>query len=133
MRVFVNVLLASAVLLPAAGCGSQGDEIPELGQVIGQVTLDGRPLAAASVRFESEGQGGLSTGLTDESGMYELYYTQDVKGAPVGRHTVRVEKYPEPEREAEVVLIPAKYSSQSILTAEIEPGGNRCDFELTTH
>lgn len=63
-------LLAFAVVL--AGC-TQGSSI-KTEYVEGVVTLDGKPVAGATVMFVpvTEGQGMSATGYTDENGVYTL-------------------------------------------------------------
>ena len=62
---------------------------------------------------------------TNASGEYELWYTNEVKGAAVGKHTVRIEKIQDPEQEGgePPVVIPDRYSTDSNLTAEVKAGG----------
>src|SRR5262245_46077525 len=76
-------------LLP--GCGRT-----QFAPVSGVVRLNGQPLVGASVSFEpilgdktTYGPG--SHGLTDANGQYKLRVsTQDIHGAMVGKHTVRI-------------------------------------------
>ncbi len=92
--------------------------------------MGGEPLEGATVVFEPS-EGRPSNGKTDGSGNYELIYTKDAMGASVGRHTVRIMMEPDPDNaEAELTEIPAKYNTNSELTAEVEPGENTFDFDL---
>lgn len=130
-RIGLALLVAVAlVILP--GCGP-GQDVPELGEVTGTVTLDGKPLANAQVRFEPE-SAALSIGLTDGNGQYELSYVNDAKGAAIGKHVVRIEWFPDPDEPAqEAVLVPARYNTESTLTAEVKAGKNEnVNFELTS-
>ncbi len=76
---FRSPLVASAVIalggLLLAGCGPSSD-VPKLAPVHGVVTMDGKPLANATVRFIPE-SGRPSVGVTDEQGRYELNYTDE--------------------------------------------------------
>lgn len=121
----LHVLVAIAAL--AAGCSAP--ERPPLGAVAGTVTLDGRPLADAVVLFTPDGPGRTSRGQTDPAGRYRLAYLRDIAGANVGRHTVRISTATEDNGGREA--LPARYHRSSTLTAEVQPGDNTLDFELT--
>src|SRR5688572_29811168 len=84
-----RVMPAFAIVLLISGCGSGGSDAPELGAVSGTVTLNGQPLAGATVTFQPE-QGRASSGVTDASGRYQLQYTADTSGAKVGKHAVTI-------------------------------------------
>ena len=126
-------ILTSAVLLGLCtlfGCGG-----PQFGLVSGQVTLDGKQLPDVAVRFEDEG-GSATIARTDKSGHYELRYTVDQIGAPVGKHKVTIFT-PAPVSEgtgerAKAEIVPAKYNTKSTLTQEIKSGRQACNFELTS-
>ncbi len=131
----VVVGLFLVVALPMySGCGGHEGNLPPLGQVTGTVTLDGRPLAGASVRFEPQTQAAMSNGMTDERGVYSLWYTNTVKGAAVGKHTVRIETPPNPDPATGAMpdQLPSKYNSQSTLTADVKAGQNTLDFAVTS-
>ena len=74
----LSVGLVSCALLAVtlAGCPTGGREVPDLVPVSGTVTLDGEPLAGASLMF-----GGVAYGDTDASGRYELTYMGQEKGS----------------------------------------------------
>jgi hypothetical protein len=119
-----------SVVCTLLGCGG-----PQFGNVSGQVTLDGKPLPDIAVRFEDEG-GSATIARTDKSGHYELRYTVDQPGAPVGKHKVTIFT-PAPISEgtgerAPAEIVPAKYNVKSTLTQEIKRGSQTCNFELTS-
>lgn len=116
--------LLPVLLLVALGC-RPGDR-PELGQVRGTVTLDGKPLAGVIVRF-FPATGRAATATTGSDGRYELVYTYGVEGAKVGPSTV---SFAWPDGEAGSAPIPDKYGAQSELTVEVQPGDNTFDFAL---
>jgi len=118
------VLFLSASVLGLTGC-SRGNR-PELGFVQGTVTLDGKPLAGVIVIFQPE-EGRPAVAKTDAQGNYVLTYVHGVKGAKVG---VNVVSLTWPDGDPGRVPIPAKYGAQSTLTAEVQPGDNRFDFDL---
>lgn len=112
------------------GCGG-----PQFGQVSGLVTMDGKPLPDIAVRFEDEG-GSAAIARTDQTGRYELRYTVDQIGAPVGKHKVTIFT-PAPVSEgtgerAKAEIVPAKYNAKSTLTQEVKAGKQTCNFELTS-
>ena len=93
----VLVLVGSLAFWPMAGCG--GEPLPEFGQVSGIVRVRGKPVSKLSVRFLPEPTGDKETpasasGITDESGKYELKYYfkgQEGPGAAVGLNRVVIE------------------------------------------
>ncbi len=118
-----------AACLVAGGCSKSGDR-PDLGEVTGVVTLDGEPLANASISFTEPGFRS-SVGKTDSEGRYELIYIRDIKGAAVGTHTVRIKCFAEPGQH--VKQVPRKYNDESELTQEVKPGQNVINFNLKSN
>jgi hypothetical protein len=114
-----------ALAIFASGCGGAGGDLPELVPVTGQVTKGGQPVEGASVTFTPE-KGGLSGGMTDAEGRFELYYTVDHKGAVIGKHVVKVSKM---EGEAGDETIPAEFNENSTLTKEVTKEGPN-DFKI---
>jgi hypothetical protein len=114
---------------------SGGRGLPELGDVSGVVTLDGKPLAGATVTFvpqiedeEAASHVAPSSGMTDASGRYSLMYVKDVEGAAVGTHIVMISA-PKPNG---AESLPRRYNSASELGFEVKPGSNDAPFELTS-
>lgn len=110
--------------------GCSGSKQPPLGTVEGFVTLDGKPLATAAVLFTPEGRGRTSIGITDADGRYSLTYLRDIKGADLGRHTVRITTATDDNGGKE--RLPRRYHAKSTLSASVEPGSNQHDFTLTS-
>lgn len=137
-----------AVLLTWTGCGQDRDPtLPDLVPVSGAVSLDGNPLANASVYFKPVGttMGTGSTAITDEAGKYRLSTLHDGVGAPVGEYQVVITKVVMPdgsEFPKDAVLDPMStphknllspiYSDpdKSKLTAQVPAGGGTIDFPL---
>jgi hypothetical protein len=135
--------LLGCALVCAAGCGG-----PRLATVTGKVTLDGTPLAGATVSFYPIGQPAdpadavASTGTTDDNGEYSLETTKDQRGAVVGTHRVSISLVNaqvgdnderRPRRRGRQPLgdkVPARYNDKTELTFEVKPGSNRADWEL---
>ena len=114
-----------------SGCGGSGIA---LAPVRGRVTLDGRPVANAWVKFQpSKGRG--SEARTNHDGVFELEYTAERRGALLGAHKVEVgtregnDALGNPINRPE--LIPARYNTESTLLASVVSGENVVDLELT--
>ncbi|QDT66993.1 peptidase associated/transthyretin-like domain-containing protein [Calycomorphotria hydatis] len=127
-----------AFSLSLTGCNSAPSDLPEIAQVSGTVTLDGEPLPYATLMFQPS-SGRPSVGVTDQSGNYSLAYNSDYQGAKVGPHTIKITTFQEfddpdnPEKPARPELLPAKYHTETELTAEINQGKNTVDFELSSN
>lgn len=123
------------------GCYSSVGDRPELGEVTGVVTLDGRPLPNANVMFHpnSEEGGRRSIGVTDESGRYELMYMQGadtVYGAKLGDHIVAIstQRDEDDPKGGSKESVSNRYRGRdSELKATVKKGRNDdVNFELTS-
>lgn len=125
-------VLRTSCFLLLVGCG--GPDHPEVGRVDGVVTLDGQPLAEATVMFQpTEGRASIAT--TDSAGKYSLTYLDGVPGAKLGAHKVIIRtEIPGEDGQPPIAKekLPKKYHEQTELTAEVKPGSNKLDFELTS-
>ena len=75
-RQFVLMLFVTAFAGSALGCGSE----ETFHGVTGRVTLDGEPLAGASVVFLPEtADSKVLVGLTDDTGLYTLSWTGEAR------------------------------------------------------
>lgn len=123
-------LVALVVLFAAVvGCQQVG---PELGTVTGTVTMDGQPLEGATIAFHPA-TGRASIGSTDSQGKYELGFTMNEKGALLGKHTVRITVTRDDEGEEgeeTPAELPARFNTESELTADVAAGENVIDFAL---
>ncbi len=130
-RQFWHVCLFLVFLLPCACTPSAPTE--DTYPVSGSVTLDGAPLAEGKIRF-----------LTAETGALDVLDIQGGKfegQAKAGNRRVEISAFregepmapfpgaePEPTR---VDYIPARYNTESELTANVTPEGpNQFDYEL---
>ena len=137
----------SVLLLSLPGCGGLGDQ-PELGQVSGKITLDGKPLSGVAVVFQPD-NGRPAHGTTNAEGEYELTYIRNTRGTKVGLNRVEIAPSEEGEDEGESddeadgdgpqakqpvnsrkPKIPTRYNTRSELKADVKPGKNTFDFEL---
>jgi len=115
-----------------AGCGG-----PNAAKVAGRVTLDGQPLANATVTFHPVGKAGaIAYGTTDADGRYELATGSDA-GLTPGEYnatvlaTVEVAPAGALAETTFKTISPAKYAdaTRSGLTFTVKRGSN--DFPLT--
>jgi hypothetical protein len=128
MSPFANRPLQLGLLVVVlAGCGRAG---PEVAPVSGRVTLDGRPLESADLMFQVEGKSP-GVGRTDQDGRYELMYKRGVAGTPIGSNRVAITV--SSELVSNPPPIPARYNTETELTAEVQPGeDNVFNFDLTS-
>ena len=118
-----------AVLL-AAGCGGGG---VELGDVSGRVTLDGKPLPNALVRFQPEKGGRSAQGITDADGRYKLNYSARDTGALAGKSKVLITTGSLEDSSRRSEKVPKKYNDETELTAEVTSGDNAINFDLRSN
>ncbi len=130
-------------LIFSIGCG--GGDGPELGYVSGKVTLDGQPLAGATVTIQPD-KGAPAIGHVGKDGSYEMEFKVDKPGAPVGTSKILVTlPFEEPmmnenmgpeemakatEKAAAKTGIPRKWRDGTS-TITVAPGSNTFDIEMT--
>ncbi len=130
------VLGACVLALACLGCGESG---PEIAPVEGTITLDGKPLANASVVFVPE-NGRPAGGTTNSAGKYVLTFSEGREGAMPGKNKVRISTARDPSETPEGEPIPAapetipmRYNAQTELEFPVEPGKkNIANFNLTS-
>ena len=130
------------LVLVLPGCAPSGiPEGPAPVPVEGTVTLDGQPLAGASLMF-----GQSAFGETDANGHYELSAAGGKKGCPPGEYQVVIEKWVMPDgspyKSADMSPmdagakqeLPAKYTNMETteLKATVPAEGGTFPFELTS-
>jgi len=123
------IVLASA----AAGCGGG----PEIASVKGRVTMDGKPLANATVVFVPE-NGRPAGATTDADGYYVLNFSRGRRGAIPGKNMVRFTTLRDatPGEDGKSIpgspeTIPPKYNAESTLEFMVEPNKNNiANFDL---
>jgi hypothetical protein len=126
--------LIVAMTLLMAGCGKGG---PEIAHVSGRVTMDGKPLAKATVVFVPE-NGRPAGAETDADGRYVLNFGSGRRGAIPGKNTIRIMTMKDAGQDADgksipgsPEMVPAEYNSESTLTFTVEPNKrNVADFDL---
>lgn len=121
------------------GCGPRG-----VGATAsGILKIDGKPAPAGiRVDFQPDGpKGSPSTGITDEKGRYELWFTPGNKGVMPGGGRVMIQlprttgpdgplHVPESLKKMRISAIFA--GQQSPLTRTVNPGHNTIDIEIDT-
>jgi len=131
-----------------AGCfGASEPPIPETELVFGTVTLNGEPLPNAMVMFFPSGdtKGIECSGITNESGRFELQHPRGPVGAPAGTYKVVVSHLVDgqgkpivpnpnipPADMGAVEALPPKYSSldETVLSAQIPAAEGDVKLEL---
>jgi hypothetical protein len=137
---FVSLNMAALLALLGAGCQSGVSTAP----VKGTVTLDDKPLANGTCRFEALGLPSAS-GKVVNGQIVEVTTFRPNDGAPVGSHKVAIWALKEapntstPKQDdftfmTGTSLIPANYNNPdtSGLTAVIKPGLNTLEFKLVS-
>jgi hypothetical protein len=137
-----RALLPGLVALAVNGCTSK----PQLAEVSGIVTLDGKPATRVLVEFvPDQAKGGSqlrSTGETDQEGRFQLLCDDQRNGAAVGAYRVLVrdlladdDKF---ERGSRAVVrpsrIPDRYGSaiNTPLRADVKAGPQTITLEVTS-
>lgn len=117
------------------GCGSGG---PDLYKVGGKVTMDGKPLAHAEVRFLPVPKGTEavrpSSAITDENGNYTLEYSTKRSGARPGDYQVFIstKRKAMPEVPAVAESVPDIYNTKTRLQADIDKTKRTFNFDLVS-
>jgi len=139
-------LVTAWLMLPSAGCGGGGERF-ERAEVSGTITFGGQPLREGHITFLPMGD---TRGPSSTAKIIDGHYAMAEDGPVVGRHRVEIraprktgKKVPDlrpenrenPDRpmiDQVVESIPVEYNTQSTLTAEIRPGKNEQNFDLTS-
>lgn len=120
-----------------AGCGSD-----KTAPVSGRITVNGNPLANASVTFapigskDNQEPGPSSAAITDADGRYSLRLIgQEGKGAMIGKHKVRIALQEEldttTDEPVKLKQLPLHYNGQTKLEFDVPAGGTEsANFDL---
>ncbi len=129
------LLLAACVMLGPMGFTGCGKGRPTTIPVTGTVTLDGKPIAGATVMLQPQGPGKPAVGVTDDQGRFSLYTFEPGDGALPGTYLVTVRKVEvtgfladdqglsgpvSPEGIKETWIIPKKYSDAQAFGRQVE-------------
>ncbi|MBI1249681.1 carboxypeptidase regulatory-like domain-containing protein [bacterium] len=144
-RFIFTIALLGGIVFSLSGCGgpSINYDSVQLLPVSGTVTLDGEPLAGATVQFQDEKTFTFSFGYTDEAGNYKLQFDSQMAGCIPGEKSVRItttgpigegEGYEAGESEVpgggKKERLPARYNKKSELRAHVTPEQVVFDFDL---
>jgi hypothetical protein len=138
-------LLVGLVLLSALGCGAGKRIVP----VSGTVTLNGKPLAKATVSFQPIAPPGTmdagvgSQAKTNDQGEFTLTTATGQNGAVVGKHRIIITLLSEQVGDSDARpprggwpmadQVPKRYNSESQETFDVPAGGTKkADFALTS-
>ncbi len=123
----VVALACLAAVTILAGCGN-----PNLADVRGVVTLDGKPLPDAFVKFIPVTEGAASYGKTEADGSYRMKFTDDEYGAFIGSNHVSIGTGDVKADNSGSIpeVVPNVYNTRTTLLAEVTKGRNTFDFEL---
>lgn len=140
MRFSLLVLcLPFAILLAAiSGCGGGNDN---RAIVVGDITLDGKPLEQGAIKFTPlPGTSGAVTGTEIKDGHYQL---KPETGAAIGPNRVEITAMrksgklvasplgpPGSTVELEVSAVAPRFNTSSTLKLDVKPGENRADFAV---
>lgn len=121
-------LLLCVLFTSLLGCSQVNDG---LGQVHGNVTLNGEPYEGVSLSFRPKEGGRPGSAITDAQGNYVVYFTTTASGAPLGKHDVVVSKmeFRDDDSGVGIELIPKDFRSY---TFEVKPDvTNQFDIDIT--
>lgn len=82
----MRLAIFSLLVIAFVGCGSSSGTVP----VKGRVTLDGEPLANASISFIPQGEGRQATGTSDANGEFTMSTIDPKDGALPGTYKVAI-------------------------------------------
>lgn len=121
-----------------AGCGDPN--MPPVGEVHGQVTLNGQPVADCQVEFVPLAGGRSSSAMTDNNGQYVLKYKGNAEGALLGKHRVRLvtargatrDDHGRVTKPGIKEKLPKEYNEETTQEVEVTDGDNPIDFTIVT-
>jgi hypothetical protein len=121
------VAICLAGLLVCGGCGRK-----EMFAVSGKVTFDGEPVSNGEIQFLPPiGEKGAPVAGRVENGQYHLLSKAGPKRVSIRAARVMGTAVPNAMGAAFVDYIPAKFNSESTLTAEVQPSDdNQFNFDL---
>ena len=127
----LSSLFMMLLVATAAGCGPSR---PALLPAEGVVTLDGKPLAEASVIFQPTAGGRPAAGVTDAEGRFKLGTFSPRDGAVPGAHVVTVARSEGTSPSDTRWISPKVYSlaDQSGLSATVASGSTKFTFDLSS-
>jgi len=132
-RPLISILktVCLVLVLTTSGCNrNPAGDLPALHPVHGMVTLNGQPLAGASLVFLPE-SGPSSGAITDADGKYEAMHRSGAKGAVAGPTKVSITtSAADAEGNYSPEKLPPRYNEATTLNFTVIEGDNEQNFEL---
>ena len=115
------------LLLALSGCGGNG---VELASVEGTITIEGKPLSGAFVRFIPVNSGRTASGRTDANGHYTMQYSVHDDGVLVGPAKVAITtgSLEDPKHSNETIAF--EFNHETKLEVYVENKKNVFDFDV---
>lgn len=141
----VRNLSAGFALVALVGTGGCEKKAPKVGLVSGTVTIDGKPAARIGVAFfpatdARADDSPVSTGLTDDTGRYELSFAwppggaSQVRkpGAALGKNRVVLDDNKANAEHSRTTRVPMRYTKldKSGFELDVKPGQQTFDIPL---
>ncbi|MEZ6068551.1 MAG: carboxypeptidase-like regulatory domain-containing protein [Planctomycetaceae bacterium] len=92
----MRLWLAGVLVACSLGCGGSSDADPNLREVSGTVTANGKPLSNGTVALVSEDGKQAFTGMIGPDGDYEIKASGSAEGALPGQYRVGVQSWSTP-------------------------------------
>ncbi|MDR1959833.1 MAG: hypothetical protein LBQ54_12450 [Planctomycetaceae bacterium] len=104
----------------------------QMGYVTGKVLIDGEPAKKdLVVRFHPQTPGGsFSTGITDESGNYEMHFSTTKKGVQTGPNRISIEPRATPAGQPAIPEFLKSFNKNSPPVYEVKPGRQTYDIHI---
>jgi hypothetical protein len=130
MQIYMRTLasLGMSGLLALVGCGTSG---PAMYPVTGSVTVDEQPVENGSIVFFPQDGQGATAGGEITAGKYTIQCTPGAKRVEISATKEISTGGPESMPDF-VSITPAKYNTDSELTATVAEGENVFDFSLSS-
>ena len=131
------ISLVLSVPCLSTGCGGGTSDGPDLFPVTGTVQFDGTPVEEGRILFRTDSGAGRAYSTEIKNGSYTLEIEPGPVKVEVTASRVIPGKFGEPASPDEEppplseMYIPAKYNSESTLTANVSAGDNTIPFDLT--
>ena len=130
LSTILTSIALSAVAFLLAGCSNK----PPMGDVQGNVTVNGKPLAEGTIRFLPVNGDTPATGGAIRDGKFEVRVPVAKQRVEIAANMIDPEKTPPNATADQIVmkkLVPDRYNLQSELELDVVPGLNEPTYKLT--
>jgi hypothetical protein len=118
MQTILRYCLLALLLGAITGCGggqTRPEGMPPLHRTLVTVTLDGQPVAQATVAFApADGGRWMATGVTDATGQCQMRTLAEYDGVAAGTYQVSVKKYSDAQMPPELAAIDDPHSPEYV-------------------